>query len=177
MNCYDKKTITLIILILLTGCGKKIQEEVPPKEIKPIKTTLIKNIEMSKRVVDNSDIVPISQVEQITEKGGEIININFNNGDKVEKDEIILTIKNETVSSRYFRAKADMENKKSQMEKTVKFAKDEILKNYEEAKSAYISATGDLAAAEKSFNEKKLLLQVMKNFIKKGLSQKKSTER
>jgi len=150
-----KKTITLIILILLTGCGKKIQEEVPPKEIKPIKTTLIKNIEMSKRVVDNSDIVPISQVEQITEKGGEIININFNNGDKVEKDEIILTIKNETVSSRYFRAKADMENKKSQMEKTVKFAKDEILKNYEEAKSAYISATGDLAAAEKSFNEKK----------------------
>ncbi|WP_319200913.1 efflux RND transporter periplasmic adaptor subunit [uncultured Ilyobacter sp.] len=150
-----KKTITLIMLTLFAACGEKAQDEAPPKEIKPVKTALIKNIEMYKRVVDNSDIEPISQVEQITEKGGEIIKIDFDNGDRVEKGQVILTIKNETVSSRYFRAKADMENKKSQMEKTVKFAKDEILKSYEEAKSAYISAKGDLAAAEKSFNEKK----------------------
>lgn len=150
-----KSIITVMIITLFAGCGEKKQDEAPIKEIKPVKTALIKDIEMYKRVVDNSDVEPISQVEQITEKGGEIIEINLRNGDRVARDELVLTIKNETVSSRYFRAKADMENKKSQMEKTKKFSEDEILKKYEEAKSAYITAKGDLTAAEKSFNEKK----------------------
>ncbi|WP_319371747.1 efflux RND transporter periplasmic adaptor subunit [uncultured Ilyobacter sp.] len=150
-----KSIITLMILALFSGCGEKKQDETIPKEIKPVKTVIVKSLEMYKRVVDNSDIVPISQVEQVTEKGGEIREINFKNGERTAKGDVVLTIKNETVSSRYFRAKADMENKRSQMEKTKKFSKDEILQKYEEAKSAYISSKGDLTAAEKNFNEKK----------------------
>ena len=150
-----KPIIIMMILLLFAGCGEKKEEEAPQKEIKPVKTASVQSVEMYKRVVDNSDIEPISQVMQVTEKGGEIVEINFKNGQRVSKGEVVLTIKNETVSSRYFRAKADIDNKRSQLGKTKKFSKDEILRKYEESKSAYISAKGDLAAAEKNFNEKK----------------------
>jgi RND family efflux transporter MFP subunit len=165
--------MTLIIITFISGCGSPKVDEVKQKEIKYIKTSPVENRIMSKRIVDNSDIEPILQVDQISETGGEIIEIKFHNGNNVKEGDVILNIKNEGVSSRYFKAKADMENKKIQMEKTKKFSQDEVLKLYNEAKSDYISTKGNLKSAEKDFEENQAIISGNEDLYKEGLISEK----
>lgn len=147
-----KKGLILLITMILIGCGsEQINEEV--KEVKPVETIELVEREIKKEVVGNSDILPLNKATQITKSGGEVVEINYKNGDWVERGDVILKIYNEEVISRYERAKADALNKKAQMERRKKFAEMEKKTQLKEAEAAYIDAKETLVAAEKRWNE------------------------
>lgn len=168
-----KSIIIFISVAFLLGCGPEKAKEIKEKEIKYIKTSVVENKTMYNRIVDNSDIEPTLEVHQISETGGEILEIKFHNGDSVKKGDLILSMKNEEVASRYFRSKADMENKKTQMEKTKKFSRDEVLKLYHMAKAEYVSSKGNLKSAKKDFEENQAVISGNEGLYKEGLISKR----
>ena len=133
-----KRILLLVVIMTFWGCGgdKERSEEV--REVKPVKTVPLVRKEIKREVVGNSDILPLNKTAQITKSGGEIVEINYKNGDLVEKGDLILKLYNEEVISRYERAKAQLINMKAQMERTEKFSERESRQAESQALAAYI---------------------------------------
>ena len=163
------KKIIWLIMIIFIACGR--QEEAPREEVevKPVKTIVLQRKKIRKEVVCNSDILPMNKTAQIIKSGGELIEINYKNGDRVEKGDIILKIYNEEVISRYERAAANLANTKAQMERTIKFAERETRRDEIEARASYIQAEESLVAAEKRWEEGKVIFERNKQLYEEGL--------
>lgn len=128
-----KKALLLVMVVLsLAACGKKSETEKPKVEQEIVyKTVRLKEVKKENIVrndISSGIIDPINEVAQITETGGDIIKINFKNGDRVEKDQVILKLKDQNVTSTYLSAEADLISAKSDYEtKEINFEKFEKL--------------------------------------------------
>lgn len=108
-----KKILVLLVVIAMVGCGAKKEqaaEKAPVQvEIKK-KTVRVMDVEESRVTrsnVSSGIIDPINEVSHITETGGDIIGINFRNGQRVEAGDVILVLKDKDITSNYLTAEAD----------------------------------------------------------------------
>ena len=91
------KKIIWFIIIIFIACGKEEEAVKDEIEVKPVKTIVLQRKKIEKEVVGNSDILPLNKTTQIIKSGGELVEINYKNGDRVEKGELILKIYNELI--------------------------------------------------------------------------------
>lgn len=104
------KNIILIVLILtLAACGNPKEANIQKKEtLKAVKT-----IELQKTVMDevknyNGELIPLNEVEHITNTGGDITKVNYENGDYVKKGDIILVLDDIDTKTSYLEASGDL---------------------------------------------------------------------
>lgn len=126
-----KKLMAISISLILFGCGsgngKQSSKEALGKNIKvsEIKPELITKLNISSGVTE-----PLNEVKVVTKTGGTVKQVNFKNGDKVKKNQVILVLEDQEIQSSYLKAqatylsnKADFEIKKKIMKNLNNFLK------------------------------------------------------
>jgi len=108
MNKIIKQMAALLVILSLVACGKKEKvanekEVIHYKNVKLIDAnlTMIKKISVSSGTLDS-----INEVEEMTKNSGDVIKINYKNGDKVKKGNIVVILENQDVKSAYLNSKA-----------------------------------------------------------------------
>lgn len=125
-----KKLLTISVVLILFGCGnskgKQSSKETLGKNIKvsEIKPELITRLNISSGVTE-----PLNEIKIVTKTGGTVSQVNFKNGDKVKKDQIILVLEDQEVQSAYLKAQATYVSNKADFEIKEK--------NYEKFKQLY----------------------------------------
>ncbi|WP_294093112.1 efflux RND transporter periplasmic adaptor subunit [uncultured Cetobacterium sp.] len=102
-----KKLLIASTMLLLLSCGSN---NAKPKA----RESAGKNIKISEVIPENivrlnisSGVTePLSEIKTVTKTGGTVKKINFKNGDKVQKGQIILVLEDQEVQSAYLRAQA-----------------------------------------------------------------------
>lgn len=128
-----KIAVLLMVIILLNACGdretsKETKENSEGENYKTIRVESIQKDELVRNDISSGIIDPINEVPQITDTGGDVVKINFRNGDRVREGDIILVLKDQDVHSSYLRAEADYLSARSNYEtKTINYNKFEKL--------------------------------------------------
>ena len=93
-----KRLLLLIAVVLtLTACGKakadkKVPEAVEKKVYKSVRLQEVERSDIARNDISSGIIDPINEVAQITETGGEVAEINYKNGDRVEKGKVVVRL-------------------------------------------------------------------------------------
>lgn len=155
----------LLLLTLFAGCGSN-DEKKKDEIIKNVKITILNKGVITKSNISSGALEPLNEVTVITRTGGTVSQINFKNGDRVKKGDVIITLKDQDVESNYLKARANYESTSSDLAiKVISFEKfkklrvekyiseDEFLvqkgnydtakANQDTAKAVYLSAKED----------------------------------
>ncbi|MGL4999586.1 MAG: efflux RND transporter periplasmic adaptor subunit [Cetobacterium sp.] len=112
-----KKLLMLSMTALLLSCGsnnlKQKTKDSLGKNVKILQTNPEKIIRLN---ISSGVTEPLNEVKTITKTGGTVKKINFRNGDKVKKGEIILVLEDQEVKSSYLKAKATYISNKADFE-------------------------------------------------------------
>lgn len=164
-----KKLLLIVVAAFtLAACGKS-EEAAKPKAGEEIVYKSVRVQEVRKENIVRSDVSsgiidPINEVAQITETGGDIVEINYRNGDRVEKGQVILRLRDQNVTSTYLSAEADLISAKSDYEtKEINFSKFEKLfsedliseDEFLSVRNAYNQSRSALKMAEASYLQAK----------------------
>ncbi|MGL5369397.1 MAG: efflux RND transporter periplasmic adaptor subunit, partial [Cetobacterium somerae] len=156
-----KKLLGILISLVLIGCGnsngKQKSKEALGKNIKisEVKPELITRLNISSGVTE-----PLNEVKVVTKTGGTVKSINFKNGDKVKKDQIILVLEDQEVQSAYLKAqatyvsnKADFEIKRKNYEKFKQLYDKNLISEdeYLTKKTGYLQSESDLKSSEATY--------------------------
>ena len=165
-----KKLLGILISLILVGCGngsaKQNSKENLGKNIKiaEIKPELITRMNVSSGITE-----PLNEVKVVTKTGGTVKRINFKNGDKVKKGQIILVLEDQEVQSAYLKAqatyisnKADFEIKKKNYEKFKQLYEKQLISeeeylvkktNFLQGESALKNSEATYLAAKKDYED------------------------
>ena len=165
-----KKLLGILISLILIGCGnsngKQKSKEALGKNIKisEVKPELITRLNISSGVTE-----PLNEVKVVTKTGGTVKEINFKNGDKVKKGQIILVLEDQEVQSAYLKAqatyisnKADFEIKKKNYEKFKQLYEKQLISeeeylvkkiNFLQGESALKNSEATYLSAKKDFED------------------------
>ncbi|MGL5544303.1 MAG: efflux RND transporter periplasmic adaptor subunit [Cetobacterium sp.] len=112
-----KKLLVASTTLLLLSCGsnntKPKSKESAGKNIKISEITPEKIVRLN---ISSGVTEPLNEVKTVTKTGGTVKKINFKNGDKVQKGQIILTLEDQEVQSAYLRAEATYISNKADFE-------------------------------------------------------------
>ena len=165
-----KKLLIISISLILFGCGnssgKQKTKEILGKNIKilEVKPELITKLNISSGITE-----PLNEVKVVTTTGGTVKEINFKNGDKVKKDQIILVLEDQEVQSAYLKAqatyisnKADFEIKRKNYEKFKQLYEKQLISedeylvkktNFLQGESALKNSEATYLAAKKDYED------------------------
>lgn len=107
-------------------------------------------------IMEISTLESLKEVDHSSNTGGKILEIYVKNGDYVEKDQVILKLKNKQIVSNYEASKSKYETAKLNYEKTKEFAKDQEILKLEKAEKAVITAEMTLQKAKNGTKEEEL---------------------
>ena len=156
-----KKLLGILISLILIGCGngsaKQNSKEKLGKNIKisEVKPELITRLNISSGVTE-----PLNEVKVVTKTGGTVKEINFKNGDKVKKGQIILVLEDQEVQSAYLKAQAtyvsnkgDFEIKRKNYEKFKQLYDKNLISEdeYLAKKTGYLQGESDLKSSEATY--------------------------
>ncbi|MGL5594132.1 MAG: efflux RND transporter periplasmic adaptor subunit, partial [Cetobacterium sp.] len=151
----------IFISLILIGCGngnakQNIKENLGKNiKISEIKPELITRLNISSGVTE-----PLNEVKVVTKTGGTVKEINFKNGDKVKKGQIILVLEDQEVQSAYLKAqatyvsnKADFEIKRKNYEKFKQLYDKNLISEdeYLAKKTGYLQGESDLKSSEATY--------------------------
>lgn len=155
-----KRVLTVATLILaFAACGKGKEEVTPEKEVvkKAVKTIVLEEEALSKRIEGAATLEAKYRAKQ-TSPGGEVVKKNYKNGDRVEKDDVILVLDDDNIESNYISAEANYLNARAQYEKAQKFAELEVRNGLTQAKANYVNAEETLNKAIRGGNEEQVAI-------------------
>ena len=156
-----KKLLIISISLILFGCGsnngKQKSKEILGKNIKisEIKPESIIRLNISSGVTE-----PLNEVKVVTKTGGTVKRINFKNGDKVKKGQIILVLEDQEVQSAYLKAQAtyvsnkvDFGIKRKNYEKFKQLYDKNLISEdeYLTKKTGYLQSESDLKNSEATY--------------------------
>ncbi|MEG0425603.1 MAG: biotin/lipoyl-binding protein, partial [Cetobacterium sp.] len=102
-----KKLLIISISLILFGCGSSNGKQKSKEKLgKNIKISEIKPESIVRLNISSGVTEPLNEVKVITKTGGTVKRINFKNGDKVKKGQIILVLEDQEVQSAYLKAQA-----------------------------------------------------------------------
>ena len=115
-----KKLILIITIVLLTACGKSKEAPVEKKEVlKSVKSMELKKTKVENIKNYNGELIPLNEVTHVTDTGGDVIKINYQNGDFVEKGKVVMVLEDTDTEAaylesmgEYMKAKSDYETSK-----------------------------------------------------------------
>lgn len=142
----------LLLLSLLACRGKKTEEKQEEINKKAVKTIIIEESDVNKKIRLASNLRAYLEVEH-SSIGGTIKEIHAKNGQRVKEGDLIIKLENDNIESAYLSAKANYLSAKSTYENVKKFAKLEVLNNLKQAKANYISSKESLAKATRGGNQ------------------------
>ncbi|MGL5123429.1 MAG: efflux RND transporter periplasmic adaptor subunit [Fusobacteriaceae bacterium] len=150
----SKKIILSIILIIISACGKNVNEnKAKLQNTKNVKTIEVGRKKIIKTNISSGVIEAINEVTEITKTGGKIKKINYRNGEMVKKGDTILILEDQNVHSNFLKAKAgylfsqsDYNTKKINYEKIVKLREEKFISEDEflVKKSGFIQSESNL---------------------------------
>jgi RND family efflux transporter MFP subunit len=112
-----KKIILIITILILTACGKSNEKTIEKKEIiKSVKSIELKKIKVENTKNYNGELLPSNEVIQITDTGGDVIKINFGNGDFVKKGEVVLALEDTDTEAAYLESQGEFMKAQSDYE-------------------------------------------------------------
>lgn len=165
-----KKLLIISISLILFGCGSNNGKQ-KSKEIlgKNIKISEIKPESITRLNISSGVTEPLNEVKVVTKTGGTVKRINFKNGDKVKKGQIILVLEDQEVQSAYLKAqatyisnKADFEIKKKNYEKFKQLYEKQLISeeeylvkktNFLQGESALKNSEATYLAAKKDYED------------------------
>jgi RND family efflux transporter MFP subunit len=165
--------LILLVLIGVTGCGKKEKEVTPDTVKKSVKAIKIEQKDISEISMSSGTLDALNEAVETTKTGGDVVKIYHTNGDAVKKGQLILELTNPDVESTYRDAKSALNSSQVQLEITKtrynKFKtlyKEELISEDEflNIKNTYIGSVSKLDVAKARFykandNYKKLKLR------------------
>lgn len=158
------KYLVFILLLILVGCGKKQETKQIEAKVKYVVTQPVQYREMNQVFRSDAILEPHGKVDHKTEKGGTIEKILKKNGDKVNKGDLVMILKDGPTESVYFTAKANYASSKSAMdiaknnyEKFKKLYSQQLVSylEYVNYENNYINARGAFEAAQAKFESAK----------------------
>ena len=158
------KYLVFILLLILVGCGKKQETKQIEAKVKYVVTQPVQYREMNQVFRSDAILEPHGKVDHKTEKGGTIEKILKKNGDKVNKGDLVMILKDGPTESAYFTAKANYASSKSAMEiaknnyeKFKKLYSQQLVSylEYVNYENNYINARGAFEAAQAKFESAK----------------------
>ncbi|MGL5088187.1 MAG: efflux RND transporter periplasmic adaptor subunit [Cetobacterium sp.] len=109
-----KKLLMLSMTALLLSCGSdNLKQKTKESLGKNVKILQINPEKIVRLNISSGVTEPLNEVKTITKTGGTVKKINFKNGDKVKKGEIILVLEDQEVQSSYLKAKATYNSNKA----------------------------------------------------------------
>ncbi len=164
-----KKALLLIMVILSLGaCGKaeKGGGTVPATEkeevYKSVRIEEIRKRDIVRNDISSGIIDPINEVAQVTETGGDIVEINYRNGDRVKAGDIIVRLRDQNVSSTYLSAEADLISAKSDYE-----TKEINFKKFEKLYAENLISEDEFLSVRNAYNQSRSTLRMTEaNYLK-----------
>ncbi len=153
-----KKIFAIVLSLVLLGCGSEKNKQKPKEKIgKNIKIQDVSPELITKLNISSGITEPLNEVKVVTKTGGTVKQINFKNGDKVQKGQIILTLEDQEVQSAYLKAqatylsnKADFDIKRKNYEKFRQLYDKSLISEdeYLAKKTGYLQGESDLKSSE-----------------------------
>lgn len=153
-----KKIFAIVLSLVLLGCGSEKNKQKPKEKIgKNIKIQDVSPELITKLNISSGITEPLNEVKIVTKTGGTVKQINFKNGDKVQKGQIILTLEDQEVQSAYLKAqatylsnKADFDIKRKNYEKFRQLYDKSLISEdeYLAKKTGYLQGESDLKSSE-----------------------------
>lgn len=153
-----KKIFAIVLSLVLLGCGSEKNKQKPKEKIgKNIKIQDVSPELITKLNISSGITEPLNEVKIVTKTGGIVKQINFKNGDKVQKGQIILTLEDQEVQSAYLKAqatylsnKADFDIKRKNYEKFRQLYDKSLISEdeYLAKKTGYLQGESDLKSSE-----------------------------
>lgn len=150
----------LVGAIILTGCGKKVEEKVKTVEAKKVISVIADKRVITDTYEGDAVATPKNKIDHLSDSEGNVVKIYKQNGDKVEKGELIVTLRDSKVESNYFSAKASFDSAKASLDVTSNnFKKYQKLyerqlvseSEYLDYKNRYTDAEGNFLAKKATF--------------------------
>ncbi len=165
-----KRALLLIMVILSLGaCGKAEKGEgaaspgTEKEEVyKSVRVEEVRKEEIVRNDISSGIIDPINEVAQVTETGGDIVEINYRNGDRVEEGDVIVRLRDQNVSSTYLSAEADLISAKSDYE-----TKEINFKKFEKLYAEDLISEDEFLSVRNAYNQSKSALKMTEaNYLK-----------
>ncbi len=156
-----KKIGVLLISLVFIACGKSDGHTTKIENLKTVKTLSISPQSILKIESSSGIAEPLVEVTEISKSGGDVEKINFRNGERVKKGELILELSNDEISANflkaeatYFSAKNDFKIKEENFNKFSKLFKNSLISQdeFSNKKIEYLQSQSNLKNAEASFN-------------------------
>lgn len=156
-----KKLLLIISFFSLVACGDNKTAQIEKKEVVKLARTIELNEQNLEYVKDyNGELKPVNEVTIITPTGGDVKKINFKNGDRVKKGDVILELTDASTEASYYEAEGNLLKAKSSYstdkisyEKYKKLFAKELVSEDEflNSKNKYETSLGGLKIAEANF--------------------------
>ncbi|MCQ8211345.1 efflux RND transporter periplasmic adaptor subunit [Cetobacterium somerae] len=153
-----KKLLVILISTILLACNSdKGKQKVKENLGKNIKISEIKPEKITRLNISSGVTEPLNEVKSVTKTGGTVKQINFKNGDKVKKGQIVLVLQDQEVQSTYLKAqasyisnKADFEIKKKNYEKFKQLYDKQLISEdeYLLKRTNYLQGEGNLKTSQ-----------------------------
>lgn len=153
-----KKLLVILISTILLACNSdKGKQKVKENLGKNIKISEIKPEKITRLNISSGVTEPLNEVKSVTKTGGTVKQINFKNGDKVKKGQIVLVLEDQEVQSTYLKAqasyisnKADFEIKKKNYEKFKQLYDKQLISEdeYLLKRTNYLQGEGNLKTSQ-----------------------------
>lgn len=149
-------------LALLVGCGK--EEKTKEKEKKPVKVMAVKKENVSDIYTTDGNLVPEEKVNHTLDTQGTVVTIYKNNGDFVNKGEVVVKFRDasaeaayNTANANYQAAKFNLESSKNNFSKFERLYKKQMVSQLEflNYRDTYTNALGDFNAKKAAFEDAK----------------------
>lgn len=156
-----KKLVAVLVSMILLGCnGDKGKQNSKGNLGKNIKISEIKPEKITKLNISSGVTEPLNEVKVVTKTGGTVKQINFKNGDKVKKNQIVIVLEDQEVQSAYLKAQAayisneaDFEIKKKSYEKFKQLYDKHLISEdeYLVKRTNYLQSEGSLKTSEATY--------------------------
>lgn len=156
-----KKLLVASTILLLLSCGSKNTKPKRKESVgKNIKISEITPEKIVRLNISSGVTEPLNEVKTVTKTGGTVKKINFKNGDKVQKGQIVLVLEDQEVQSAYLRAeatyisnKADFEIKEKNYIKFKQLYEKQLISEdeYLVKRSSHLSAESSLKNSEATY--------------------------
>lgn len=160
-----KKIILVMTMMIFAACGKPQEKKIEKKEaVKSVKTAKLEKTVMDNTKNYNGELIPLNEVTHITDTGGDVLKVNYKNGDSVKKGDVILILKDVDTKSAYLeshgeliKAQSDYDTNKISCEKYKTLFDKKLISEdaFLTVKNQLLQSEGELEIAKSSYIQTK----------------------